>query len=165
VDFHWWCHAIVHWNLPANPVDFEQREGRVNRYKGHAVRRNAAARFRGEAMASGQADPWRALFDVARAARPLGGNDLYPYWVFPGRTRIERHLLAYPLSRDTIRWQQLQETLALYRLAYGQPRQDDMVALLARRGLSDDAQRLAELRLDLTPPALGHARAKATKAP
>lgn len=165
VDFHWWCHAIVHWNLPANPVDFEQREGRVNRYKGHAVRRNAAARFRGEAMASGQADPWRALFDVARAARPPGGNDLYPYWVFPGQTRIERHLLAYPLSRDAIRWQQLQETLALYRLAYGQPRQDDMVTLLARRGLSDDAQRLSELGLDLTPPAVGHACAETSAAP
>ena len=34
VDFHWWCHTIVHWNLPGNPVDFEQREGRVDRYKG-----------------------------------------------------------------------------------------------------------------------------------
>ena len=33
VDFHWWCHSIVHWNLPGNPVDFEQREGRVDRYK------------------------------------------------------------------------------------------------------------------------------------
>jgi hypothetical protein len=20
IDFHWWCHAVVHWNLPANPV-------------------------------------------------------------------------------------------------------------------------------------------------
>ena len=34
IDFHWWCHSVVHWNLPANPVDFEQREGRVDRYKG-----------------------------------------------------------------------------------------------------------------------------------
>ena len=47
IDFHWWCHAVVHWNLPANPVDFEQREGRVNRFGGHAVRRNIAARHRG----------------------------------------------------------------------------------------------------------------------
>ena len=45
VDFHWWCHAIVHWNLPANPVDFEQREGRVNRYKGHAVRKNVCGQI------------------------------------------------------------------------------------------------------------------------
>jgi hypothetical protein len=151
VDFHWWCHAVVHWNLPANPVDFEQREGRINRYKCHAVRRNVAAQFRREALASDDADPWRGLFASARAARAEGANDLHPYWVFPGPSHIERHLLTYPLSRDVIRWEQLQELLALYRLAFGQPRQDDMVALLARRGLRDDAERVAELGLDLRP--------------
>ena len=31
LDFHWYCHAVVHWNLPSNPVDLEQREGRVHR--------------------------------------------------------------------------------------------------------------------------------------
>ena len=30
LDFHWYCHAVVHWNLPPNPVDLEQREGRVH---------------------------------------------------------------------------------------------------------------------------------------
>jgi ERCC4-related helicase len=43
LDFHLYCHAVVHWNLPSNPVDLEQREGRVHRFKGHAVRRNIAA--------------------------------------------------------------------------------------------------------------------------
>lgn len=33
LDFHTYCHAVVHWNLPSNPVDMEQREGRVHRYK------------------------------------------------------------------------------------------------------------------------------------
>ncbi len=33
LDFHPYCHAIVHWNLPSNPVDLEQREGRIHRYK------------------------------------------------------------------------------------------------------------------------------------
>ena len=39
LDFHTYCHAVYHWNLPHNPVDLEQREGRIHRYKGHAVRR------------------------------------------------------------------------------------------------------------------------------
>ncbi len=43
LDFHPWCHRLIHWNLPGNPVDLEQREGRIHRYKGHAVRRNVAA--------------------------------------------------------------------------------------------------------------------------
>ena len=42
LDFHLYCHAVMHWNLPSNPVDLEQREGRVHRYKGHAVRKNVA---------------------------------------------------------------------------------------------------------------------------
>ena len=45
LDFHTYSHAIVHWNLPGNPVDLEQREGRVHRYKGHAVRKNVATDF------------------------------------------------------------------------------------------------------------------------
>ena len=45
LDFHTYCHAVVHWNLPSNPVDMEQREGRVHRYKGHAVRKNLASHY------------------------------------------------------------------------------------------------------------------------
>jgi ERCC4-related helicase len=45
LDFHHYSHAVVHWNIPANPVDLEQREGRVHRYQGHAVRRNVAAGY------------------------------------------------------------------------------------------------------------------------
>ena len=28
LDFHLYCKDIYHWNLPSNPVNFEQREGR-----------------------------------------------------------------------------------------------------------------------------------------
>ncbi|MBE3046911.1 hypothetical protein IMZ48_31155 [Candidatus Bathyarchaeota archaeon] len=28
LDFHQYCHEIYHWNLPSNPIDLEQREGR-----------------------------------------------------------------------------------------------------------------------------------------
>jgi hypothetical protein len=27
IDFHWWAHSVIHWNVPGNPVDFEQRRG------------------------------------------------------------------------------------------------------------------------------------------
>ena len=33
LDFHAYCRKVMHWNLPSNPIDLEQREGRVNRYK------------------------------------------------------------------------------------------------------------------------------------
>jgi hypothetical protein len=153
VDFHWWCHAIVHWNLPANPVDFEQREGRVNRYKGHAVRKNVATKYRTAALEASADDVWRELFALAAVERDPRLGDLKPYWVFAGDAKIERYVMGFPLSRDLSRWEELRDMLALYRLAYGQPRQDDMVSLLARRGIAADESRMSELRLDLRPPA------------
>ena len=42
LDFHPYCYRVYHWNLPGNPVDLEQREGRVHRFKGHAIRLNLA---------------------------------------------------------------------------------------------------------------------------
>ena len=153
IDFHWWCHSVVHWNLPANPVDFEQREGRVDRYKGHAIRKNVAAAHGSAALAPGVTDPWAAVFGAAAAEndRDLGG--LIPFWIYPGNAQIQRRIMVLPLSRDRDRWAKLQESLALYRLAFGQPRQEDMLAALQRRGIASRPEQIAELRIDLRPPA------------
>ena len=153
IDFHWWCHSVVHWNLPANPVDFEQREGRVDRYKGHAIRKNVAAAHRSAALASGVEDPWNAVFEAAAAEDDHGLGDLTPFWIYPGDAQLQRRIMALPLSRDQERWAQLQESMALYRLAFGQPRQEDMLAALQRRGIAGRPERMAELRIDLRPPA------------
>lgn len=152
VDFHWWCHAVVHWNLPSNPVDFEQREGRVNRYKGHAIRKNVAAAFRIEVLSKSPKDPWGALFTCASREHSARIGDLMPYWVFPGPSHIERHLYEFPLSKDQNRWRKLKETLVLYRLAYGQPRQEDLVELLAGRGVSAESAVVDGMKLRLVPP-------------
>ena len=42
LDFHWYSRKMIHWNLPSNPQNLEQREGRINRFKCHSVRRNIA---------------------------------------------------------------------------------------------------------------------------
>ena len=155
IDFHWWCHSVVHWDLPGNPVDFEQREGRVDRYKGHAIRKNVAAAHRSAALAPGVEDPWTAVFEAAAAdsVPDLGG--LSPYWIYPGDAKLHRRIMALTLSRDENRWARLQESLALYRLAFGQPRQEDMLAALQRRGIAGNPERIAEMRIDLRPPARG----------
>ena len=153
IDFHWWCHSVVHWDLPGNPVDFEQREGRVDRYKGHAIRKNVAAAHRSAALAPGVGDPWSAAFEAAAAEENDGLGDLSPYWIYPGDAQLQRRIMAFPLSRDEDRWARLQEALALYRLAFGQPRQEDMLAVLERRGVARDPERIAEMRIDLRPPA------------
>ena len=155
LDFHVWCHAVVHWNLPSNPVDLEQREGRVHRYKGHAVRRNVAlALGRGllrERWKAGQ-DPWALLF---AAASEGGRGDLVTFWVFEteGGACIERRVPLLPLSRDAAHLGRLKRGLAMYRLVFGQPRQEDLLAQLGER-LSPEqiAHAVNEWRIDLTPP-------------
>jgi Helicase conserved C-terminal domain len=155
LDFHLYCHAVVHWNLPSNPVDLEQREGRVHRFKGHAVRKNVASACGGAALGADVTDPWAAMFS---AAAELVGDDseLEPYWVFAreGGARIERHVPMLPMSRDVERLNALRRTLAAYRLAFGQPRQEDLVRYLAGQ-LDDDRLRelCSELTIDLTPRA------------
>ena len=151
IDFHWWCHAVVHWNLPANPVDFEQREGRVNRFGGHAVRRNIAARHRVSVMTSQEADPWKAAYDAARDQSAHLG-EFAPYWIYPGSFRVERQLINYPLSRDIAKVAALKDDLALYRLAFGQPRQEDLLDFLKRIGIDGAGTAGIDLRPDAVRP-------------
>jgi ERCC4-related helicase len=46
LDFHLYCKKIFHWNLPSNPIDFEQREGRIHRYQGLVIRLNMASKYK-----------------------------------------------------------------------------------------------------------------------
>ncbi len=148
IDFHWWCSALVHWNTPANPVDFEQREGRVDRYAGHAVRRNLA-HVHGSDMLRAR-NPWQAAYELGRDKQAELG-EFAPHWIYPGPVSIERHLMPYPLSTDVTRLERLKIDLALYRLTFGQPRQEDMLELLRKQGVQADPDRVAELRIDLSP--------------
>lgn len=150
LDFHPYCHRVVHWNLPGNPVDMEQREGRVHRYKNHAVRLNLVAGHSRDALSGQGGDPWARMFDAAhRAARRTG--DLEPFWVLDGPVKVERHILSLPFSREETRLSWLNRSVALYRLAFGQPRQDDLLALLDQAQDAMTAADLAQLQISLRP--------------
>jgi hypothetical protein len=133
LDFHFYCHAVVHWNLPSNPVDLEQREGRVHRFKGLAVRKNVLRDYADAAIQGDGLDPWESAFEQAKGARAESENDLVPYWVYPVHDGacIERYVPALPLSRDIERHGALRASLALYRMVFGQPRQEELVSYLA----------------------------------
>ena len=154
LDFHAYCHAVVHWNLPSNPVDLEQREGRVHRFKGLAVRKNVAARHGRGVLAGGSNDAWQALFESASKQTAVDSG-LVPYWIFPLKegAHIERHVPALPLSRDASRFEALKRSLAIYRLVFGQPRQDDLLAFLQERLGPDELAAIApSLSIDLSAP-------------
>ncbi len=176
LDFHWYCHAIIHWNLPANPVDFEQRDGRIHRYRNHAVRRNIAHDWGGASQDSASGpDVWDWMFErvseiVCARRTDLGG--MRPAWVYqrgdapaPAMTdswmgtaqgaaaNIERHVPAIPLSKDADRLVRMNQAVGCYRMVFAQPRQDDLLAHLQR---SHDSAALAaiatEISIDLRPP-------------
>lgn len=154
LDFHWYCHAVVHWNLPANPVDLEQREGRVHRYKGHAVRKNIASQYGHYTMKSSDKDPWYGMLNAGRKARMKGENDLVPYWIYPidGGARIERYVPSLPLTRDRQLIEALRRSLAVYRLVFGQARQDDLVEYLIKHVPKDRLDQLVgRLKINLSP--------------
>ncbi len=157
LDFHTYCHAVAHWNLPSNPVDLEQREGRVHRYKGHAVRKNVARAHGWAALESDEKDPWQAMFGAAREeAAQKGESEIVPFWVYPvdGGARIERHILALPLSREHGQAARLRTSLAVYRMVFGQPRQEDLLRYLIERVPAAEVDRIMrEARIELSPVA------------
>jgi len=155
LDFHPWCHAVVHWNLPRSPVELEQREGRVHRYKGHAVRLNVARGIGiAELAAVGvgpDADPWSRMF--ALASEQDAENDLAPCWLFencPAPVRIKRIVPVLGWSREHDAWPRLRDRLATYRLVMGMPRQDDLLETLERNGITPEQARA--WRINLSPP-------------
>ncbi len=158
LDFHQYCHAVVHWNLPSNPVDLEQREGRVHRYKGHAVRKNLVKKHGGKMMRGGLCNAWDSLFEKGREEQAATMGDLVPFWIYPveGGAQIERHVLVTPLSREEERLVKLKRDLTLYRLVFGQPRQEDLVEYLQKNNSPERIRNLCEvLRMDLSPGNVG----------
>ena len=158
LDFHTWCHSVIHWNLPSNPVDLEQREGRIQRYKGHAVRKNIAKAY-GLSVLRGewdrQGDPWSCMFELAKRKRPTGASDLIPYWLYEleGGASIERHVPILPYSKEDPHFRRLKRMLAVYRLVFGQPRQEDLLEYLTERvSENQECQDLNTWRISLEPP-------------
>ncbi len=153
LDFHQYCHAICHWNLPSNPVDLEQREGRIHRYKGHVIRKNIASHYGLSKLTGNTKDPWDNMFQLAVQERKPTENDLVPYWMFETDegSKIERHLPMLPLSREITQLEALKRGLVLYRLVFGQPRQEDLINFLQENIEERVVDELLSFRIDLEP--------------
>ena len=79
-------------------------------------------------------------------------NDLWPWWAYDGDVKVERWIPCFPLSRDTSREERLRRQRAIYRLAFGQPRQQDLLSLLEDQLDGVHSERSFDLRIDLRPP-------------
>ena len=96
---------------------------------------------------------WETAFALGRAGRSVQENDLVPYWLFPGDAKIERHVPALPFSREVERLYGLRRALAIYRMVFGQSRQEDLITYLLAQIPEDERDEIvAELQIDLSPP-------------
>ncbi len=129
LDFHRWSRHLVHWDLPDNPVDLEQRDGRLRRHGGLAVRQAMAAALRGVPLDPSRS-PWHAAAE--RFPDDPARHGLTPWWHVDGAA-IRRTLLVASFSEQEARCRRLQSELDLYRLAIGQPDQEQLIARLQGR--------------------------------
>ncbi len=150
LDFHNYCRRIVHWNLPSNPIDLEQREGRINRFECLAIRQNVAKRY-GDTQF--QNDIWDEMFEEAsKQEKADGSSDLIPFWGLhetSDMVKIERIVPMYPFSRDRLAYERLIKILSIYRLTLGQARQEELIEYLFKN--CDDPENLRSLFINLSP--------------
>lgn len=149
LDFHYYCRKVVHWNLPSNPIDLEQREGRINRYQCLAIRQQVAKQF-GDKLYG--IDCWKEMFDLARLAKADDECEMVPDWCRGKNApcseyKIERIVPFYPLSADHEKYNRLIKMITSYRLTLGQPRQEELAETLT--GLTDEQRH--QLGMNLAP--------------
>ncbi len=149
LDFHYYCRKIMHWNLPANPIDLEQREGRINRFKCLAIRQNIALQY--GTTGNFQKDVWHELFDLAKGENDAGQSELIPFWCLRDNQeiKIERIVPVYPISKDSGSYERLIKILSLYRLTLGQARQEELLEYIFKNCEASD--QLKELFINLSP--------------
>ena len=115
---------------------------------------------RAEARAGASLSPWDESYRLADER--FGRDDgLVPHWVFSeGTARIQRRTPVLPLSRDVTREDALRRSLAVYRMVFGQPRQDDLLEFIVREIPDDRREVVAEaVTIDLSPPSTSGAAA------
>lgn len=125
-NFHYYCDSIMHWNLPANPVVLEQREGRVDRFKSYAVRK-AEAR------------------SVKSVKKDKSGG-LYPDWMHEDK-KINVYVPCYENSEECEKYKKLTEDRKKYRAAFGQDNQEEFVEFLKKHPELD----VKKLSINLSP--------------
>ncbi|UGX89716.1 DEAD/DEAH box helicase (plasmid) [Bradyrhizobium barranii subsp. barranii] len=176
LDFHRYCSDVVHWNLPHSPAAFEQREGRIQRYLGKAIR-DAWVRdrswdeFLSTGLRSGSSstslsNPWTLilrLLETEETECNVDRRGLSPQWIYERDgefAHIHRWIFCHPFSRESVAYRRMRDSVLLYRLALGQARQDDLIRALSQQpafrdsDLKDRRQLVRDLWIDLSPPRL-----------
>jgi hypothetical protein len=158
LDFHCYCRKIFHWNLPHNAIDLEQRDGRINRYKGHAIRLNLADRYASRLPGSLDIGSWDSIYRMAERDSEKYCN-LVPYWHLNMehdlKYPIERFVPLYLFSKEKQKYRTLCEVLTYYRLTFGQPHQEHLITTLfetlKNKSIEEIQNIISKISLNLAP--------------
>lgn len=110
LNFQNYCHRVFHWITPVSPVDFEQQEGRINRYHNHAVRKSYM-------KYSKKRECWNEVFIMA-ATDEAG---LSPHWIanVEDPVKIESCIVNQKFSKDEAVQKLLKKAINNYRVSLG----------------------------------------------
>lgn len=120
LDFHPWCKTVAHWDPAPGPVELEQREGRVNRYAGLAIRRALNTTVDKVAVDAATGSPWMVL--AAQAEQQAEVDDesggMTPWWCTPGASAMQLYLHCAGSRESAVRVR-LERRRAVYRMVLG----------------------------------------------
>ncbi len=163
LNFHAYADKVIHWNLPSNPVDFEQREGRINRRNCFVIRRKLVEKYAGESEFELTTEKFfDRLFEKVRELwvennkNPLINCGMIPNWILPyeenGKchyVKITRIVPYFAMDSEVEKYHKNLKILQLYRSVIGQPDPEELLERLI--GKSNDESVLEELYLDFSP--------------
>ncbi|MCA7982101.1 MULTISPECIES: hypothetical protein [Burkholderia] len=116
LDFHLWCRSVCHWDPARGPVELEQREGRVARFAGLAIRR-ALASHKERPMLPANASPWASISEWATTIEDPA-TQMQPWWCLDEAETVQCYF-APAGSREHQQRELLERARALYRLVLG----------------------------------------------
>jgi hypothetical protein len=108
-------------------------------YRGLVKRKSPSAKLRQRTLdeAGEKTSPWAILADHAEHEFRRDTSGRSPWWSCP-EEKIDRFFVVLPQSRQTARFDQLSRLRWLYRLALGQPHQQDFIETVSQ--LPDDGR-------------------------
>ena len=151
LDFHNYCHRIVHWSVAKTPVAYEQREGRIDRFLSHLMRKRIA--ICSNSLSNENYDKWfgfeKALKKVKDKQKDIeydaekdkrNPKPLFPFW-YVGEEEYEkiagqrienekwpkfiRVVCAIPNSRESRYFSKLRAALKEYNYHIGPTYQNE----------------------------------------
>lgn len=148
LDFHLWCRTVCHWDPARGPVELEQREGRVERFVGLAIRRALATHEdRPELLRS--ASPWALVSEWAETIEDAA-TQLQPWWCLAEAETVQCYF-APAGSREHQQRELLERARALYRLVLGATNPAPLLEEL-EADFTVTPERAASASLNLVPP-------------